>query len=74
MKGDWKGWNFTLSEFHGQEIGKVTKKWAGLGKEIFTSADNYVVETASGFTANKEKKMILLASALALDVIFKERK
>jgi len=74
MKGDWKGWNFTLTEYHGQEIGRVTKKWAGLGKELFTSADNYIVETSTGFTGNKEKKRLLLASSLALDIIFKERK
>jgi len=43
VKGDWKGWNFTISGAAGDELGTVTKKWAGLGKELFTSADTYVI-------------------------------
>ena len=27
-----------------KELGLVTKKWSGIGKEIFTSADNYILE------------------------------
>ena len=43
IKGDWKGWNFRFLTPDGTEIGKVTKKWAGIGKELFTSADNYMI-------------------------------
>lgn len=43
IKGDWKGWNFRFLTPDGSEIGRVTKKWAGIGKELFTSADNYVI-------------------------------
>ena len=24
-----------------QEVGKITKQWSGLGKEMFTDADNF---------------------------------
>jgi hypothetical protein len=41
ISGDWKGWNFRFVTPDGTEIGRVTKKWAGLGKELFTAADNY---------------------------------
>ena len=27
----------------GNEMGTITKKWAGIGKELFTSADNYII-------------------------------
>jgi len=27
----------------GQEVGKITKQWAGYAKEMFTSADNFGV-------------------------------
>ena len=30
VKGDWKGWNFGFLAPDGSELGKVTKKWAGL--------------------------------------------
>ncbi len=43
VKGNWKGWDFRFVGKNGREIGTVTKKWAGLGKELFTSADNYII-------------------------------
>jgi hypothetical protein len=43
VNGDWKGWNFRLVATDGKELGVVTKQWAGLGKEFFTSADNYMI-------------------------------
>lgn len=69
VKGDWKGWNFKFLDNAGQEMGLVTKKWAGFGKELFTSADNYIVEIKDG-TANNA---LLLAAAIAIDTVFKEK-
>jgi uncharacterized protein YxjI len=43
VKGDWKGWNFKVIGKNQNEIGIVTKQWAGIGKEFFTSADNYSI-------------------------------
>ena len=37
VKGDWKGWNFQLLDNEGRELGVVTKKWGGIGKELFTA-------------------------------------
>lgn len=69
VKGDWKGWNFRFLDLSGQEMGVVTKKWAGLGKELFTSADNYIVEIRDGTSNNA----LLLAAAIAIDTVFKEK-
>jgi uncharacterized protein YxjI len=72
VKGDWKGWNFRFLDKDGNEIGTVTKKWAGIGKELFTSADNYII------TLNQEpapaQAILLLAAGLAVDTIYKEKK
>lgn len=70
VKGDWKGWNFKFLAANGAELGAITKKWAGLGKELFTSADNYVVSVGEG--AEDRIAMLLLAAALAIDVIYSE--
>jgi len=43
VTGDWKGWNFSFMSTSGNELGTVTKKWAGIGRELFTSADNYMI-------------------------------
>jgi uncharacterized protein YxjI len=74
VKGDWKGWNFVMSSPTGQELGRVTKKWAGLGKELFTSADTYVIAIAEGATAARNIAPLLLAAGIAIDTIFKEKK
>ena len=72
VKGDWKGWNFRFLTPEGTEMGVVTKKWAGLGKELFTSADNYIVAVNDDWADQKIAKILILGAALAIDVIFKE--
>jgi uncharacterized protein YxjI len=70
VKGDWKGWNFRLLNKAERELGTITKKWAGIGKELFTSADNYVI--ALNQEATPAQATLLLAAGLAVDTIYKE--
>ncbi len=70
VKGDWKGWNFRFLAGE-TEIGSVTKKWSGVGKELFTSADNYIV-TLNG-DPSPQKSVLLLAAGLAVDTVYGER-
>ncbi|HEV2668563.1 MAG TPA: phospholipid scramblase-related protein, partial [Blastocatellia bacterium] len=72
IKGDWKGWNFRFLAADGTELGKVTKKWAGLGKELFTSADNYMIALDENRTFPPEAVALLLAAGLAIDIVYKE--
>jgi len=72
IKGDWKGWNFDFLQ-QGKSIGTVTKKWAGIGKELFTSADNYVI-SLNEEEHTKDKMILLLAAGLAIDIVYKENK
>jgi uncharacterized protein YxjI len=74
VKGDWKGWNFKFLAQDGREIGTVTKKWAGIGKELFTSADNYIIALTDGSSASGSANALLLAAGLAIDMVFKEKK
>ena len=73
IRGDWKGWNFRFLSKDGTEIGKVTKKWAGLGKELFTSADNYIIALDEARAMPPEMNALLLAAGLAIDVVYKEK-
>lgn len=73
VQGDWKGWSFTIATSDGAQLGTITKQWAGLGKELFTSADNYVVSLAGLGDAGVRTKALLLAAAIAVDVVFHER-
>lgn len=71
VKGDWKGWNFRFLDKSEQEIGTVTKKWAGIGKELFTTADNYIISLKGAPSA--ERNALLLAAGLAVDTVYKEK-
>lgn len=72
VKGDWKGWNFRFLAPNGVEMGTVTKKWAGLGKELFTSADNYVIALHDNAKLPPQMSALLLAAGLAIDIVYKE--
>jgi uncharacterized protein YxjI len=74
VKGDWVGWNFRFLTPSGEEIGQVTKKWAGIAKEFFTSADNYIVSISDDLSDEPTAKCLLLAAALAIDIVYKEGK
>ncbi|MDD4929681.1 MAG: phospholipid scramblase-related protein [Gallionella sp.] len=70
VKGDWKGWNFRFLDKQENETGTITKKWAGIGKELFTSADNYII--ALNQEPTPANAILLLAAGLAVDTIYKE--
>lgn len=72
ISGDWKGWNFVINNTSGSQIGIITKKWNGALKEIFTTADKYNL-TVDPTYSSKEYKIVLLASAISIDMIFKEK-
>ncbi len=71
LKGDWKGWNFTLEDFSGVELAKVTKKWAGIAKEMFTSADNYVISISKPDMPDDMRKLVF-ATGIGIDMSLKE--
>jgi len=70
VQGDWKGWNFRMLNKAERELGTITKKWAGMGKELFTSADNYIV--ALNQEPAPAQAILLLAAGLAVDTVYKE--
>ena len=72
VKGDWKGWNFKMLDTQGRELGVITKKWAGIGKELFTTADQYALSLSEAAGSNRGLCTLLLAAGLAVDLVFKE--
>ena len=56
----------------GQQIALVTKQWMGLGRELFTSADNYVINIEPTVPATDEVRHLILAAALTIDMVFAE--
>lgn len=71
LKGKWTGWDFRF--LAGEvELAHVTKKWAGLGKEMFTSADNYVLEISEQVPADNVARKLILAAVMCIDMVLKE--
>ena len=73
ITGDWKAWNFTMFDANKNQIGTITKKWAGVAKEFFTSADKYNVNLTTDL-AQPEDKIAIIASAITIDMVLKESK
>ncbi len=71
--GDWKGWNFSVIDSNENEIGSINKKWAGIAKELFTSADKYNVTLDPAYFKDQKEKAAVLATAVTIDMILKEK-
>jgi uncharacterized protein YxjI len=55
------------------ELAKVSKKWAGLGKEMFTTADNYMLEISGKVEQNNPLRILILAAVMCIDMVLKEK-
>jgi uncharacterized protein YxjI len=71
LKGKWTGWDFRFMDGD-RELAHVTKKWNGIGKELFTSADNYVLEIANDIPADDTARQLILAAVMCIDMVLKE--
>jgi uncharacterized protein YxjI len=71
LNGNWIGWDFTFRQGN-VECAHVTKKWAGMGKELFTSADNYVLEIKASVRKDDPVRQLILAAVMCIDLVLKE--
>lgn len=71
LQGKWTSWEFYF-KVGDQEIGRVTKKWAGLGKELFTSADNYVLQISPTIPPDHSVRQMIIAAVMCIDLVLKE--
>jgi uncharacterized protein YxjI len=67
---NWRAWDFAIQDTNGTEVGRITKKWAGLLKEGFTTADNYVLNITG--QVSPELRLVILASAAGVDTALKQ--
>lgn len=71
VKGKWISWEFQL--FNGDvELAHVSKKWAGIGKEFFTTADNYAFEISDSIPDTSSIRTMLFAAVMCIDMVLKE--
>jgi uncharacterized protein YxjI len=72
LKGSWTSWDFKFVSNDGKEFATVTKKWNGLGKELFTSADNYILQINPQVPADNPLRMLIMAAVMCIDLVLKE--
>ena len=72
LKGKWTSWDFKFITADGKEFASVSKKWAGLGKELFTSADNYILQISSEVPADHPLRVLIMAAVMCIDLVLKE--
>lgn len=71
LNGSLFAWDFKFVR-NQEAIGTVTKKWAGIGKELFTTADNYILEINSSVAKDDLARLMMVASVLCIDMVIKE--
>jgi len=71
VQGKWTGWDFKFIR-DGIEIAQVNKKWAGIGRELFTSADNYVLQISEKVKEDDSIRQLILAAVMCIDMVLKE--
>jgi uncharacterized protein YxjI len=72
LSGKWTSWEFKF--MHGDQVlAEVTKKWAGIGKELFTTADNYILSINEKVPADDPVRKMIVAAVMCIDMVLKER-
>ena len=71
LEGKWTGWDFKFMAGE-TEFAHITKKWGGIGKELFTSADNYALEISEAVPAAHVARQLILAAVMCIDMVLKE--
>ncbi len=68
----WRPWTFFVRQ-KGVEVATIRKKWSGLGKEMFSQADNFGVEFQPELTDPRLRQLVLAATLLMDFSYFEQR-
>jgi uncharacterized protein YxjI len=71
LKGKWTSWDFKFIKDK-IEYAHVSKKWAGIGKEMFTTADNYMLEIKDTVPKDDPLRILILSAVMCIDMVLKE--
>lgn len=67
---NWRSWDFAIEDAAGTEVGRINKKWAGIGRELFTTADHYQVLIHHELPY--PLRLMVIASAVTVDTALKQ--
>lgn len=66
-----KIWTFAIRDAQDQEVARISKKWSGVLKEVFTDSDNFMIEFGNAqWTA--QQRAVIFAASISVDFDFFE--
>lgn len=71
LVGKWTSWEFKFKAGQ-RELASVSKKWSGLGKELFTTADTYMLAIDSSVAPDDKARILIMAAVMCIDMVLKE--
>ena len=71
LNGSLIGWNFKFVKDE-NTIATVTKKWSGIGKELFTSADNYILDIKDDVEKTSPLRLLIFGAVMCIDMVVNE--
>lgn len=71
LKGKWTSWDFKFMR-EDKELAHVSKEFAGLAKELFTSADNYMLTISDSIPADNPVRKLIMGAVMCIDMVLKE--
>jgi uncharacterized protein YxjI len=71
LKGKWTSWDFRFLAGD-DELAHVSKEWAGMAKELFTSADNYMLTVSDTVEKGHPIRGLIMAAVMCIDMVLKE--
>ncbi len=72
LQGKWTSWDFKFICDQRGDVAHVSKKWAGMGKELFTTADNYMLEIYETLPKDDSMRTLIIAAVMCIDMVIKE--
>ena len=67
---NWISWDFAIHDTAGAEVGRITKEWAGILKEGYTTADDYLLQIET--EVSPDLRLLMFASAAGVDLALKQ--
>jgi len=71
LRGKWTSWDFKFVDGN-NEYAHVSKEWAGFAKEMFTTADNYMLTISENVPPDSDIRKLILAAVMCIDMVLKE--
>jgi uncharacterized protein YxjI len=67
---NWRSWDFAIHDASGAEVGRITKQWAGVLHEGFTTADHYMFQVTGA--PSPDLRFLMVAAAAGVDTALKQ--